>query len=249
MSETGTSFRTYTRLYKGQWKDLMGNEDTAPLRSYGNRSVGTTWTVSYNAIRAKNEGAANLLLLWAHLDHKTLPFWILQDGANRSSALAKDLSAWLKQAADDEVNFLKVVRLLRSYCLVESLYGSSTHSTHPVVHQWAFHIQDEYQRAELSRLAVLIIGYAVPGEYDTEYHPKQRQLIPHAESWMERMERAKVNTEAEVNEDMSNALHTMGMLLFDRGNLGKAEKTSALWKAMRRRGALITHQHLTPSTT
>jgi hypothetical protein len=121
-----------------------GDEGTAPLIGYGNRSISTTWTVSYNAIRAKNEGAANLLLLWAHLDHKTLPFWILQAGANGSSAVAEGLSAWLKHAADDELKFLTVIRLLRSYCLVESLNESSTHSTHPVVHQWAFHIQDEY---------------------------------------------------------------------------------------------------------
>ena len=121
MNETGVSFSTYTRLYKEQWRDLMENDNTAPLRSYGNRSINTTWTVSYNAIRAKNEAAANLLLLWAHLDHKTLPFWILQVGAHSSSGLAKDLSAWLRDAATDEVKFLEVVRLLRSYCLIGSL--------------------------------------------------------------------------------------------------------------------------------
>lgn len=172
MSETGASFSTYTRLYKEQWKDLMKNENNAPLRSYGNRSINTTWTVSYNAIRAKNEAPANLLLLWAHLDHKTLPFWILQAGAHRSSALAKDLSAWLRGAATDEVEFLQVVRLLRSYCLIESLRGSSTHGTHSVVHQWAFHMQDKHQRAELSRVAVLVIGYTVPDKHATEYHQK-----------------------------------------------------------------------------
>ncbi|OKL55669.1 hypothetical protein UA08_08961 [Talaromyces atroroseus] len=224
MSETGTSFSTYTRLYKEQWKDLMEVENTALLRSYGNRSISTTWMVSYNAIRTKNEGAANLLLLWAHLDHKTLPFWILQAGAHRSSALANDLSAWLRDATDDEVKFLQVVRLLRSYCLIESLPGSSTHSTHPVVHQWAFHIQDEHQRTELSRLAVLVIGYAVPDMHATEYHQKQRQLFPHAESWIERMERATADTIIEVNKEVSYALHRMGMLLSDRGNLLKAEK-------------------------
>jgi hypothetical protein len=125
MSATRTSFGTYTRLYKEQWKDLMESENTAPPRSYGNRSINTTWTVSYNAIHAKNEGAANLLLLWAYLDHKTLPFWMLQASAHGSSALAKDLSSWLGDAAD-EVKFLQIVRLLRSYCLIESLHGSLT---------------------------------------------------------------------------------------------------------------------------
>ncbi|KAL3703899.1 hypothetical protein TMatcc_009589 [Talaromyces marneffei ATCC 18224] len=224
MSETGASFSTYTRLYKERWKDLMEIENTAPLRNYGNRSINTTWTVSYNAIRAKDEAAANLLLLWAHLDHKTLPFWILQAGAHGSSALAKNLSAWLRDAAADEVGFLQVVRLLRSYCLIDSLRGSSTHGTHPVVHEWAFHIQDKHQRAELSRLAVLVIGYAVPDKHATEYHQKQRQLFAHAESCIERMERATADTMTEVNEEVSYALHMMGILLSDRGNLGKAEK-------------------------
>jgi tetratricopeptide (TPR) repeat protein len=224
MSETGVSFSTYTRLYKEQWKDLMEIENTAPLRSYGNRSINTTWTVSYNAIRAKNEAAANLLLLWAHLDHQTLPFWILQVGAHRSSALANDLSTWLRDAATNEVEFLHVLRLLRSYCLIESLLGSSTHSTHPVVHQWAFHIQDKHQRAELSRLAVLVIGYAVPDKHATDYHQKQRQLFPHAESCVERMERVAADTMAEVSEEVSYASHRMGILLAERGNLGEAEK-------------------------
>ncbi|KAF3397529.1 Nephrocystin-3 [Talaromyces pinophilus] len=224
MNETGASFSTYTRLYKEQWKDLMENDNMAPLRSYGNRSINTTWTVSYNAIRAKNEAAANLLLLWAHLDHKTLPFWILQAGAHRSSALAKDLSAWLRDAATDEVKFLEVVRLLRSYCLIESLHGGSIHGPHPVVHQWAFHIQDTHQRAELSKLAILVIGYAVPDKHATEYHQKQWQLFPHAESCIERMERATADTMAEANEEVSYALHMMGILLSDQGNLGKAEK-------------------------
>jgi tetratricopeptide (TPR) repeat protein len=223
MSETGVSFSTYTRLYKEQWKDLMEIENTAPLRSYGNRSINTTWTVSYNAIRTKNEAAANLLLLWAHLDHKTLPFWILQAGANRSRVLAKDLSVWLGDAAADEVEFLQVVRLLRSYCLIESLRGSSTHGTHPVVHQWAFHIQNKHQRVELSRLAFLVLGYAVPDKHTTEYHQKQRQLIPHAESCIERMERATADTMAEVFE-VSYALNVMGILLLEQGNLVKAEK-------------------------
>lgn len=224
MSETGVSFSTYTRLYKEQWKDLMEVENTASLRSYGNRSINTTWTVSYNAIRSKNEAAANFLLLWAHFDHKSLPFWVLQAGAHRSSTLAKDLPAWLGDAAADEVTYLQVVRLLRSFCLIESLRESSTYGTHPVVHQWAFHIQDRYQRVELSRLAVLVIAYAVPDEHATEYHQKQRQLVPHAESCIANMERATADTMTEVDKEVSEALHMMGILFSDRGNLGKAEK-------------------------
>ena len=55
----------------------------APLQDYPDRSVWTTWTISYHAIRKKNEATANLLLLWAFLDNKDREFvehldiWIL----------------------------------------------------------------------------------------------------------------------------------------------------------------------------
>jgi tetratricopeptide (TPR) repeat protein len=224
MNEIGMTFSTYTRLYKEQWSHLMENENTAPLRSYGYRSIKTTWTMSYNAIRAKNEAATNLLLLWAHLDNKTFPFWMLQAGANSSQTLAEDLSEWLLDASDNEVRFFEVVRLLRSYGLVENLHGSSTHSTHPVVHQWAFHIQNEYQRAELSRLAAVTLGYAIPDENSPEYHPKQQQLLPHAEAWIERMEQRTENTDPSFSDRELFAIHNIGTLFSDRGNLGKAEK-------------------------
>lgn len=38
------------------------------------------------------------------------------------------------------------------------------------------------------------------------------------------MERATADTMAEINEEVSYALHNMGVLLSDRGNLGKAEQ-------------------------
>ena len=224
MSETGTTFSTYTRLYKEQWKDLLEDDDAAPLRSYGNRSITTTWTVSYNAIRAKNEGAANLLLLWAHLDHKTISFWILSEGAKKSSTLAEALSTWVKDVADEELKFWEAIRLLRSYCLVDGPQGSSTPSTHPVVHQWAFHIQDQEQRAELSRLALLMIGYAVQKDDATEYHLKHRELFPHAEFWAEKTECITVGDDAIFVAEVPYALNRMGILFRERGNLAKAEK-------------------------
>ena len=55
----------------------------APLQDYPDRSVWTTWTISYHAMRKKNEARANLVLLWAFLDNKDREFvehldiWIL----------------------------------------------------------------------------------------------------------------------------------------------------------------------------
>ena len=94
MNETGTGFGTYTRLYKEQWRELMEPQDGKhmPLRSYSNGSVATTWMISYTAIRTKNEAAANLLLLWAHLDNKSLWHGLLAP-SQRSAIAAERTSA------------------------------------------------------------------------------------------------------------------------------------------------------------
>src|SRR6202000_2902822 len=95
--------------------------------------------------------------------------------------------------------------------------------SHPVVHQWAFHIQSVLQRAELSQLAAVLIGYAAPNNQAEEYHQKRRQLIPHIESWMQRMDKITANTTAEDYDDPA-ALHMMGELLGEEGNMEKSEK-------------------------
>lgn len=95
MSETGTGFGVYTRLYKEQWRELMEPHDgrRMPLRSYANGSVATTWTISYTAVRTRDEAAANLLLLWAHLDNKKLWHGLLAAASHESPVAAERTAA------------------------------------------------------------------------------------------------------------------------------------------------------------
>ena len=74
--ETNSSISEYVQFYKESWKDLMepDNGSETPLEDYPNRSIYTTWTLSYNQIKLKDEGATNLLDLWACLDNKDLWF-------------------------------------------------------------------------------------------------------------------------------------------------------------------------------
>ncbi|KAF2185933.1 hypothetical protein K469DRAFT_687741 [Zopfia rhizophila CBS 207.26] len=137
MSETGTSFRTYTRLYKEQWRELMepGDGRHMPLRSYSNGSVATTWMISYMAIRTRNEAAANLLLLWAHLDNKSLWHGLLAAASRRLDVATEQTPAWFQRIAYSEVEFIKAIGMLRSYSLVEEMEDQTGYATHPVVHQ------------------------------------------------------------------------------------------------------------------
>lgn len=89
------------------------------LRNYANGSVATTWTISYMAVRANNEEATNLLLLWAHLDNKDLWHGLLAAALRKSVAAAERTKAWLGEIAHSEVGFARAVGMLRGYSLVE----------------------------------------------------------------------------------------------------------------------------------
>ncbi|KAK9357707.1 hypothetical protein V1504DRAFT_436485 [Lipomyces starkeyi] len=73
LSETGLDIASSIEFYEQQRKELMESHDRygKPLLDY-ERSVMTTWTISFNAIKAKNEVATNLLLLSGFLDNEDL---------------------------------------------------------------------------------------------------------------------------------------------------------------------------------
>jgi hypothetical protein len=161
----------------------MESQDRAgmPLRDYPDRSMWTTWIISYHAIRAKSMAAANLLLLWACLDNKDLWYGLLAEASMQSTAVADYLSEWLPNIANDEVDFIAAMQLLHSYSLVEGVQDLASYATHSVVHRWAFHIQDEGQRAVFTWLAVAVVGWAVPDRSKKEYSSMQRRLLAHAQ--------------------------------------------------------------------
>jgi len=186
LRETGIDFATYIKFYKQQWKELMEpHDDTGtPLQDYPDRSVWTTWTISFSAIREKNEAAANLLLLWAHLDNKDVWYGLLAAALHELTDHKYDpaecLPAWLHGIASSELKFTDTIRLLHNYSLIEDMEGLASYATHPVVHQWALHMQDETQRVNLARLAVIVIGWVLPNEYAEEFLTMQRRLFAHA---------------------------------------------------------------------
>ncbi|KAJ8110230.1 hypothetical protein OPT61_g6869 [Boeremia exigua] len=230
IKETGMSFETYTRLYKDQWQKLMKSDDSRgmPLRNYANGSVATTWTITYTAIREENQAAANLLLLWAHLDNKDMWHGLLTDASEWSPEAAENTSAWLRGMARNEIEFIEAIKTLRSYSLVNEAEDRASYSTHPVVHQWALHVQDESQQIALSRLAIVLVGLAAPGQYEDKSWKTMARLLPHVaqcekNAMREDLFEEKVDS-AQERPMLPWAVHNLGDLQKAYGNFNKAEK-------------------------
>jgi tetratricopeptide (TPR) repeat protein len=223
MNETGISFASYMEVYRTQWKELMGNDKVIPLRNYRHGSINTTWMISYYTICSKNKKAGNLLLLWSYFDNKTFPYRILEAAAANSRTFARELFKWLGGAVSDKHEFLELIRLLRSYSLVEALHEISGYATHPVVHEWAFQMQSDDQKRELSRITLLALAYGAPRKNSTTYYQLIRQLLPHIDSWTEREASLGKFSEAMPKKALE-AMHDLGYILRTQGLFNKSEK-------------------------
>ncbi|KAL2142230.1 hypothetical protein VTI28DRAFT_1428 [Corynascus sepedonium] len=186
LRETGLNTTEYVRLYKQQWDKLMWSDGEAgsPLVEYEQQSVGTTWTVSFEAIRARNENAANLLRLWAFFNNKGLWHGLLLVASGGGNSWSR----WLIKISSSEVDFLDAVRLLVRYSMIEAEESlRDSYMMHPVVHRWALHIQSRDEQKVFFRQALLLVGRSVPSSTVVEYWVIQQRFLPHAERvslWM-----------------------------------------------------------------
>jgi tetratricopeptide (TPR) repeat protein len=236
LQESGGGPGTYLRLYEQQWSELMesDNLDDDLLQDYPGRSVWTTWAISYQAIRNRHEHTANLLLLWSFLDNKDLWYGLFAAACSRSTVTARLLLSWIGDVASSEVKFGRAMKLLRKYSLVEEVTETS-YATHPVVHQWAHHSQGKRLATELSRLAVVAVGWAVPESSTRDYSAMQQRLLLHAQAcssqivkseavWCGRAQGESNKAKGKEQQTVLGALHQLGNLYADRGKLGEAEQ-------------------------
>lgn len=237
LQESGVGLRTYLRFYEQQWSDLMKSDHLtdSPLQDYPDRSVWTTWAISYQAIRNKHEHTANLLLLWSFLDNKDLWHGLFAAAYEASVDAARMLSAWIGEIASSELAFHQAIRLLRNYSLVEAVEVTTSFATHPVVHRWAYHHQGKHSEKVLGQIAVIVVGWAAPDPSNTNWSGLQRRLLPHAQacsSWVLKSERRQglggskqcelCSREDRADKTLLVAISRMGLIYYGQGKLPEA---------------------------
>jgi tetratricopeptide (TPR) repeat protein len=102
-----------------------------------------------------------------------------------------------------------------------------------VVHEWALQVLACERKAELSWLAVTVVGNAVPESEQREYWIVQQRLMPHAgccDGWIKNGEGVKYcleGNESEIDEiviEYFNTVNNLGLLYADQGKLNETEK-------------------------
>ncbi len=125
-----TSFSDYLRLYKASWLKL---QTTSPLlNSYEDRTLHTTWQITFYRIQQQNGASAKLLKLWAYFDRQDLWFDLLRHANSADESIQK--------LTKDKLNFNEAIILLCNFGLVgldpspQQQVGPRGYSVHSCVH-------------------------------------------------------------------------------------------------------------------
>ena len=222
MRETGTTVSKYIDSYNHKWKKLMKDQNYFTLRESADRSVLTTWTVSFDHLREQNEDAANFLKLWAFLDNQDLWYELLTPSLHHE--IFDEVPGWFVRCASDELDFKKCMGLLSKYSFINTKFESSSFFMHSVLHHWCLHAFEK-ENAIMSWLAVVVVVSAVPSQTMPDYSLLQRRLLPHCDrvfSLLEQSIQETFNYKVDI-PSVSAACHRLGDLYSDQGKMKEAE--------------------------
>ena len=210
-----TSFSEYLRLYKASWLKL---QRTSPLlNSYEDRTLYTTWQITFDRIQQQNKVSAKLLKLWAYFDRQDLWFDILR---HANSADDK----WIQKLTKDKLNFNEAITLLCSFGMVDldrspqQQFGSGVYSVHSCVHSWTVFVLNKEWDESLARLALTCVASEVPGTNEKHWWLLQQRLLQHA------TRQALFILDGKINLDgLHWAFHTLCDLYANQGKIAEAE--------------------------
>jgi hypothetical protein len=186
---------------------------------YPERTIITTWQISFDEVERRDIGAAKLLRLWGYLDNQELWYQLLRWPIWENAA-----PDWLQQITATEISFLATVGTLSDFSLIEQNDNSETYSMHAVVHDWIQASIDTRKDDGILQTAITTIGLAVPEENTRDSITIQRRLLPHLIQLLQYWSYV-----TEVQDYVDNAvylesLQMLGNLCADQDKLVEAEK-------------------------
>ncbi|KAG4439420.1 hypothetical protein IFR05_005113 [Cadophora sp. M221] len=210
-----TSFSDYLRLYKTSWLKL---QTTSPLLdSYEDRTLHTTWQITFDRIQQQNTASAKLLKLWAYFDRQDLWFDLLWHANSIDDE-------WIQKLTKDELNFNEAIALLCTFGLVDpnrspqQQVGARGYSVHSCVHSWIVFVLNKEWDEGLARLALTCVASQVPDTNEKDWWLLQRRLLQHAIQQNVFIADGKLDIDG-----LDWGFHNLGGLYSDQGKLAEAE--------------------------
>jgi hypothetical protein len=169
----------YMSFYDATWDELMRYQDEYPLQEYAERSVLTTWKMSYDQVKNVDALAAVLLDLWAFLDPGDV--WSELVLAGYSDAVQHDPTVNTILSRVTKLSVQHSIGILAQYSMVTTGTESKQHAIHPVVHAWCLHnLGESTTKREMLAAALRCVSKMAKSTRGSVTREKGFRLATHA---------------------------------------------------------------------
>ncbi|KIM75579.1 hypothetical protein PILCRDRAFT_670138 [Piloderma croceum F 1598] len=180
-------FREYIEQYDSQWNQLV-SEKPSLAQWEGNKSIITTWEMSFRLIESRHPYAANLALLCAFLGNEDIPSYFFRRSLEPRYDIAWEIARSQRGFVEpppyfpprEPDSFDKALRHLVSFSLAQPIFDHDRFRFHPLIHVWTRERMTQRQRCWMvlnsARLVVDVLGN-VNGQRMT--HMSKQQATPH----------------------------------------------------------------------
>jgi tetratricopeptide (TPR) repeat protein len=176
---TSLTVEKYITHYDKTWDRLMTYQDRNLLQEYAERSILTTWRMSYEQVYAVKPEATRLLDQWAFLHPGDISYELIQRYTQSIEGSEETLER--ESIATDELSFEDSVGVLAQYSLINNTEERSSFSIHAVVHEWSLHnIFEDQAKERLCIQAIRMVVESITSSKDPGDLQAARKLLPHA---------------------------------------------------------------------
>ncbi|KAL9122459.1 MAG: hypothetical protein Q9187_000988 [Circinaria calcarea] len=209
LSQSADSFDEYSELYNHSWNDLS-QYSSGPV-DYEERTLYSTWNVSFQQVQDQDPAAAELLKLMAYLDNQDLWYGLFHKDVSNAPV-------WWTDVLMSRARFNQAISILHNFSLLEVSTGQ--YSLHTCEHDWTLeYLNNEFDQ-ERCRIAIHCIAANVSGESEAEYWMRSRRVLPHAR----RFEHNRIKAAIDWSIIAPGELHMLADLYQQNDMSSEAEK-------------------------
>jgi tetratricopeptide (TPR) repeat protein len=220
IGRTCVDVQTYIDYFDRTWSYLMEKQDQFPLQEYGERSILTTWKLSYDQVLWQSEAAVWFLRLWAFFYYDDFWYGLLEEGTTWMVTREIEAPAWLVKLAGSSLDFSNAMGLLKAYSLADS-HNAGSYSMHSVPHQWSRSLSLDDDAVSLLSISVCVLASAVLRDDDKEYWKSDRRIMQHV---LHASNESRVLQILAQQQNLADATHGLAYLLRRQGKLDEAER-------------------------
>lgn len=147
------TFHQYLEAYEQRFN--IDPRRAVNLEEYADKTLHTTWDLTYRQLEEEDLLATKLLKLLAYFDNQEIWFELLHAGIGFNSP------DWLQEVAGDRIGFENVMGILADYCLIEDQPGTDFYSMHNCVHDWTLACLNQVQSEQMFWYAVQCVTNSV----------------------------------------------------------------------------------------